>query len=540
MGKYAYFSTKHKKTDNTMAPFELASDPKKPEEYRRITKELFFREKDGFKNERSWNELLLYVDFLIEFCKKKRFDLEEIPMRDERQVQLKSFVGSYKFKSESELLRPQRDIDKLDDDEFHKMTVEISHWATMLGSPFLNAVLNVLSPVLGEDELTLVYSGLLINYTESALAEYIPPVIQRRRYVSSIPVGKILVPQTIRHSSSDQLTFVSQRIKFDVESLPMLLLISFHREMADELRKLRRKFVQELNEKDEERTTYEIYPLRIERSNRIYHTNFILSPLKKVLLERSYEVDFKDARILRKTWKQASRCASLRDILLLWEAYIGKRTLAPQVTQTISGGYMLKPVCKLYELWVLRTMVDALRETISERKKGEEVKFQIHYSKENGYKALPADFAFENDMYTIIYNGGQNQTSVKDFAKFNAWGPFQFKPDYVIAYKCDGDNRIGLIADAKYKNKVELEDRRQMLAYLAYFGQIAWTKSKETSFPEGLIIYTGGLDSIGGEKREYEREKPRTTITEICLKPGMDGSVKLIKDLLERALGFGS
>ena len=77
-----------------------------------------------------------------------------------------------------------------------------------------------------------------------------------------------------------------------------------------------------------------------------------------------------------------------------------------------------------------------------------------------------------------------------------------------------------------------------MLAYLAYFGETAWTESKETKFPEGLIVYTGGPDIIDGEKREYKRKKPRTTITEICLKPNMVESVQVIKGLLERTLGL--
>lgn len=253
------------KKDNCVV--EIANDPRKPKEYTRITKGLFLGE-DGFEKEESWHELLSYVEFLKEFCHEKRFDLEEEPETYQNQeVQLKSFVGSYKFKEEKDQLRPQRDICKLNDDKFHRMIMAISKWSTMLGTPFLKAILNVLSPILGEDELTLAYSTLLINYTESALAEYIPPVIETNRYVASIPVGKILIPQTICRSSSDQLTFVSQRIHFDVESLPILLLIRFHMEMATKLNKLRDKFLRKPMEKEtKDVENVEIYPLRIERS----------------------------------------------------------------------------------------------------------------------------------------------------------------------------------------------------------------------------------------------------------------------------------
>lgn len=522
-----------------MTNVKLASNPKKPEEYTRITKELFFGAAWS-KKEESWNELLSYVDFLKKFCDAKKFDLEEKPEKTDREVQLKSFVGSYKFKSEKDRLRVQRSINKLNHVEFDRMIVDISQWITMLGSPFFNAVLNVLSPVLGEDELTLAYSSLLINYTESALAEYIPPVIQTRRYVASIPVGKILVPQSIRRSSSDQLTFVSQRINFDVESFPILLLIRFHREMATKLKKLRHKFLGKSIEKENnEVEKSEIYPLRVERFNRVYHTNFILSPSNKLFLEKTYDIDFRDARILNKTWKQASRSSSLRDILLLWEAYIGKRTLTSQVAKTISGGYMLKPVCKLYELWILHVLVEAMKKILSESKNGEEIEFQILYSEENGYKTLPADFTFDDGKYNLIYNGGQNGSSIKNIRKFNAWGPFRLRPDYVITYCHNDNNHVGLIVDAKYKVDVRTDDRKQMLAYLAYFGETTWIEGKETKFPEGLIVYTGGPDIIDGEKpREYKRKKPRTTITEICLKPNMFESVQVIKGLLERTLGL--
>lgn len=517
---------------------DVAKDPGRPKEYTRITKGLFFG-KDGFKKEESWYELLSYVEFLKEFCREKRFDLEEEPETYQKQeVQLKSFVGSYKFKEEKERLRPRRDIDKLSNDQFIRMITSISQWGAMLGSLFLRAILNVLSPILGEDELTLAYSSLLINHTESALAEYTPPVIQTNRYVASIPVGRILVPQTICRSSSDQLTIVSRRIHFDVESLPVLLLIKFHMEMATKLTKLRHKFLRKpMENENKDVENVEIYPLRIERSNRIYHTNFVLSPSYKVLLEKTYEVDFRDARILSKTWKQASKSPALRDILALWEAYIGKRALTSQVARMISGGYMLKPVCKLYELWVLHTLVEAMRKAISKNKNGKEAKLQILYSEPDGYKTLPADFTFDNGNYDLIYNGGRNRKSTQRIRKFDKWKPFQLRPDYVMVHDEDGNDRVALIADAKYKVNVKTNDRIQMLAYLAYFGETTNLANKVSGFPRGLIVYTGGSDSVDGKTREYERKKPRTSITEICLKPGMTESVEIITDLVKDVLG---
>lgn len=59
---------------------------------------------------------------------------------------------------------------------------------------------------------------------------------------------------------------------------------------------------------------------------------------------------------------------------------------------------------------------------------------------------------------------------------------------------------------------------------------------EDMRFPTGLILYTGDIRSVDGEMHQYKRNRPRTSIVEICLKPDFDESAAIIDSLVKDSL----
>ena len=364
----------------------------------------------------------------------------------------------------------------------------------MLGSPFLKALLKICSPLTGEYEIALAYSDLLRRYTETALTEYVPPIIEKKRYIAPIPLGRILMPKTITLMSTGQMQYVSQRVKANVINLPLLLMIRFHSEMVRELTSLEKTF-----ERDGELPS--IQPTRAIFRSKAYHRGFLASELLQKLLALAYDIDFRSSNNLEKIRKQASTSPSISDIIVLWESFVGRRTLLSKVTDALRAGYALKPVCKLYELWCLRTVLEVLKELLGD------------------YKApnrLPGRFVFRSMglKVEVLYNISPRESMIVKKLRRRGLGVSAGKrPDITIKFTAPSGKRITMVSDAKYRllERIGDEDLSRFFWYMMDYAEFS-----EEDRLEGLFFH---LSNTGNIYQKVERMNPKIAIHLVSLKP---------------------
>lgn len=453
-------------------------------EYTKISREDFIED--------DWEELSVYTELLAECC-QEYYGLEERPIGTDREIELESFIGSYKFDSGNGIVI-KYNKDKLSEKDFSDIARKIAEWGAMLGSPFLKALLKICSPLTGEYEIALAYSDLLRRYTETALSEYVPPIIEKRRYIAPIPLGKILVPNTISLMSTGQMQCVSQRVRANVVSLPWLLLIRFHSEMVRELASLEKTF-----ERDGELPS--IQPTRAIYRNKAYHRSFLASEFQQKLLALAYEIDFRSSDILEKIRKQASTSPSIFDTIVLWEAFIGRRTLLSKVIDDLMAGYALKPVCKLYELWCLRTVLKVLKELLGEY---------------NAPNRLPGCFVFQlmEGKVEVLYNIPPKESMIVKKLRHRGLGVSAGRrPDFTISFTVPSGRKVTIVSDAKYRLREGIGDD-DLFRFFWYMVDYAEFSGEDRL--EGLFFH---VSNSGDIYQKVEREKPKIAIHLVSLKP---------------------
>lgn len=450
--------------------------------------------------EDDWKELANYAAQLYSFCREE-YDLEEHPepkqeeVEQTQEIKLKSFVGSYTFNSGNSLVI-KYNKDKLRENDFNTITRQIAEWGAMFGTPFLKALLKICSPLTREDEISLAYSDLLIRYTETALTEYIPPVIERRRYAAEVPLGKILVPQTISLMAQGQIRFVTERAKANVINLPILFMIRFHSEMNRTVNRLKKRFVRDPD-------PVLIQPWRAILRSVNYHNNFVMERSRVNLFDLAHDLDFTNVEILEKLRKQASPAPSVLDLVTLWEAFIGRRTLLSLITEILRAGYGLKPLCKLYELWCLRMILDVLSESFGE------------------YLAptrLPGNFVFKKKLKgvkaEVLYNRSPTRSMlVKGLRRKGLGVSARKKPDFTVKFSSSSGRSVTLVLDAKYRlpQNIGDEDLARLFWYLVDYGEIT-----EENKLEGLFFHVSSISRI---HQCVRRKKPEIIVHLLGMKP---------------------
>lgn len=451
--------------------------------------------------EKDWGELAIYAAVLSKLC-SRQYDLEERPEPEEKdiaqsqEIKLKSFVGSYTFNSGNSLVIEYNRKNKINDYDFNSITREIAEWGAMFGTPFLKSLLRICSPITGEDEISLAYSDLLIRYTENALTEYIPPVIERRRYTTEVPLGRIHMPRTISLMAQGQTRFVTERAKANIFTLPVLFQIRFHSEMIKPLKHLQTR----LESSD---TLKQIQPSRAIFRSVNYHTNFVTERSRVKLFDLAYDVDFADTNVLNEVREQSSTAPSVLDMVNLWEAFLGRRALLSLIERILRAGYGLKPLCKLYELWCLRVILDVLSELF-----GEYV----------APRRLPGEFTFKKRLKgvkaQVLYNRSPRRSMLVKGLKRKGLGVSAGKkPDFTVKFSGSLGKSITLVLDAKYRvpQNIGNEDLARFFWYLVDYGEFT-----EENKLEGLFFHVSSVPKI---HETVWREKPEIIVHLLSMKP---------------------
>ncbi len=435
--------------------------------------------KDFSKGE--WLELQIYTNYLQSFCDSNEFEIEERPIiRNKNRISLAGFIGTYPFKSGKKLhLKPNPD--KLSNSEFEALIRGILKWANLYGAVLINNFIKLSSPINLKSELLLSYSTILIRSTENARLEYVPPKIEKKVYLSPVPLGKILYQQTILNFLRKNFTIVSQRIKIYPESILNSLLIKFHNILAYELRNLMEKLPevsQELNSNE-----VSIHLHRLIKHNYNYHYNFVIDHNNTNELERSISLDFSNSEILNKLKKQAENAPSYIEIILLWEGFIGKRSLLPKITDILTGGLMLKPLSKLYEIWSLMQIVKIIKDLmgnyrIIQNYKGNNLYLQFNF--ENVSKKVEVEVYFNKSA--------EPNKIIKDLKELGRIGTTNAgRPDILLVFRnIETGKEISCIIEVKYRlsNSIKLADIQRFLGYI-----IGYSTKLSTEKIEGILLY---------------------------------------------------
>lgn len=444
-------------------------------------------------DKKDWHELRLYAKFLER--RSSIQGVEDKPESKEDYIKFQSYCGSYTLASGKQLvIKPNEN--KLSEEERKLMIEDIVRWSTLLG-PNILAQLKVTSPM-GEEEACLSYSNMLIDLTESALAEYLPPIIENEVRISPIALGPLDFCRTTQHLSQGETLLVTRKTRLKLECLPLLLLVRFHYEMISALTRFH-EFLDKLMMDEENWKSVSISVARMTDRNLSYHSSFLLGQQFTYLVDEALETDFKDPEVLDETLRQSSGSPSLQDITYLWEAYVGRRSLLPLIKEILWGGYTLKPTSKLYELWVLSQLTSQLSEVA-------EIRSPPIFGRRGS-----AAFQYEKDgvLIELLYNS----TGLSHLLKFKDFF-WKLRPDYIITIeKGDRMKQVVLIADAKYKPKPDTSDVENMLAYLLTYG---W--SEEKGKVQGLLVYTGEKQSTRSIKTTL-RSSPNAQLSCLCIRP---------------------
>lgn len=378
----------------------------------------------------DWSSLEEFLKRFNEYVKRARenFDIEEVPPRvDDENFYPGGWIGYYPLERGARIVVVPR---KIGGWEYENMRNEIVNWLAILGAPFIESMFPCFpSELLHREASYMMYSRLLIYYTEVVLGHQLPKSRESRRYVGLEVRGRPLWGETLKLRAKDPMLMVSERVGFTFHNLLNLLVTRFHAELAKGLRSI--QSFSDLCDK-----------------NLRYHIAFLSSEPFCNLLDRSLDVSFDDSEIIEEVRKiSRGTFREMMEIADLWEMFVGKKALFLDVKKWFD--IAIKPLSKIYELWCLKKLCDAFSDAL-------EVKPIVP-------EKFPGTFTFRGKQVVKIY---YNQ-KLREFSKFLAKiGPG--RPDYVITFQKEGRESVVCVGDAKYREfgNIGLDDYQRLLSYI--------------------------------------------------------------------------
>lgn len=317
--------------------------------------------------------------------------------------------------------------DKLSEDEYEHVLEAVAGWLEFWDVPTAAAVLPLLTAeTVDRRSVLLGYSRALMAFTQEALAHRPPVEIEWETERGPEPHGPIDVRRTMRRRAEGSRDVAYDRLQFSVDHPLNLLLLRFHAELSSELAELADDSI--------------VMTSTIDRHRR-YHRGFVESEFPTEMLERSLGIEFSDPEVLRRTRRQSP--THLTELVTLWESYLQDQTLTVGFERQLTVG--IKPIEKLYELWILATLIEILTDLV-----GADV-------------ATPDEDRRRFDIgpdLTLHYN-----LPLREFSRILAptFDTYPGRPDYALS--ADGD--VVWIGDAKFspESNVGLESYQRLLSY---------------------------------------------------------------------------
>lgn len=379
----------------------------------------------GVSND-EWQELVSFLDRNAEIFERSR-DTHGI---EERVPEITREYGTQVFSPKGWVGRYPGDImvvpGKLSPDEYEQLIADVAGWLEMWSVPTAAAVMPLVDRESIEPQaMTLGYSQAVIELTESVLAHRPHVEVIRRPTCGPTMQGRLLVEETISEWGSGNKELVTEKTEFSVETLPNLLIVRFHLALAnalDDLAVLNTSIRSQIDE------------------HRHYHLQFIEDGLPGDLLDQAIATDFADPTVLSKTREAAT--GTLAELVDLWEAYQSHTTLSVSFEEQLSIG--IKPVSKLYEVWVLQILLGEIASILDKAPR-------IPDDNLNKFEFTPG--------VTLHYDRSLTEYShhLDDLVENPG------RPDYALTV----DDAVTWIGDAKFRplRNIELADYQRLFGY---------------------------------------------------------------------------
>ncbi|MBC7332973.1 MAG: hypothetical protein H5T85_00665 [Actinobacteria bacterium] len=379
----------------------------------------------------DWDLLKEYINELRNFSKDFPNDdqiEEDLPRIDDDKFNPGGWVGVYDLGKDTIKVVPNPE--RLPKDEFDVIRQELVGWLEAIGPAARELFGKYMNTSIFKRKLYSTFSRYLIQYTEIALSHFIPRNVLVEKHIGRELKGKPVWSDIISHKAKGSQLLVSQKIRFDLRSLPNLLLTRFHAELLMEIDKL-------FENLEVEKTPKFLGELEKYRQ---YHAEFISESVFSELLDEALEINFENPEILERVRKSAK--SIFLEILDLWEAYIEEKAFLADFERVFD--ISLKPLSKIYELWCYKKLCEIL--SINEG-----------FIRRNPNKV---PFDLNKKVGTLHYNPPRGLGNYSEIMKKIGVSPG--RPDFSIQH----EDKITCVMDAKCKTKLDTADAQRLLSYL--------------------------------------------------------------------------
>lgn len=286
-----------------------------------------------------WNEFRKRMDELegpIKAITDSRNIDEKPPSMDGNEFRPGGWVGEY---DPGLLVVP--DEDRVTDAGYERMLSTTQGWIETLGPLSAEALAFAPDVLLDAQTLYGSYSRQLIEFTEQLLASRTPVTVERQQTRGQTLVGRPVFSAIQQERANRTGQLVSETVTFQFDNLQNRLLTRFHAELLQQVRWVREQ----------------LGPAGVELDTLLgYHREFLEAGLPVDLINEALQTNFDAPRTMARLRNNAS--PQMTQIIDLWEAYRREQTRELDPSDRFSS--CVKPLSKVYELWLLALLVKYL------------------------------------------------------------------------------------------------------------------------------------------------------------------------------------
>jgi hypothetical protein len=331
-------------------------------------------------------------------------------------------------------------------DGFNKMVQEVVQLLETLRNLELVAFgLRNLLPNIEDYVIDLLYSPLVIKYTEAALSEPLPRIIKYRLIISQGQFGKVDVARTVALRLMGKPLIASKKATLIHALPPIIMLVRFHYKLLTRLMRLR-ELLSGVEVTDLQRLISSIISIgRIDELIRSHRAILSIEPLA-MYVDHALRVGVDDEEVISETERFSGGSTWLRTLAELYRAYIARLAGIKPLSW---GSILLIPTSKVFELWVLSLLLRAFDVDANN--------IEILHSEPGG---VSIGLGNGNNV-RIHYNITHRNDLIRQLMNQKILRSDGLRPDYVIEL-----GRTRLVVDAKYKFELDMSDVERMMTYI--------------------------------------------------------------------------
>ncbi len=341
--------------------------------------------------------------------------------------------------------------------KFKYMVWESLKIPAVIGFESLAPILANLMPY-SDYVVDIVYGDLAYRYTEMALRGPLPRIVEEMVVVSEGELGRVDVVRTLKLRVAGSKLVASRRARLAYAHMPLILVARFHYRLLGRLNKI----VEDLGRMGGHGVLRGVLE-QIEMLRRRHAYILTLTPIA-AYLDLALRADVEDSVLVREARARSGVNTWLRALADLYESY-NSRLAGVEVRRELP--LQLLPSSKVFELWVLKLVLEALG--IDGGVRVERVDSGLTIGA-NGVKL----------HYNKPHREGRLLRGLRGLLRDGA-----LRPDYVVER-----NGEVVVADAKYKARVLVGDVERIAAYLVDIA--APLRADGERLVGVLVMLTGG------------------------------------------------